>query len=239
MPQRCSTPEALTGWSARPLARFTPAASTRAAVSPLATRLPVLVQSTHALVPGKTCFSPAASLGGQPSEDPLCAGTAHLADDRFRRSGRQSRSDCLGDDGRVRSGSSTAGADLRFARPVGAIGTCEINGKDAPSVRMRHRHRPPTGPHERFLRKRSSESGRQLEPPACAIALQGAAPRRALDALAPGATRPRRRGCSLVARREGRRGDREEGAPPRHSCATVDPRATAVTCTVRAVSPRP
>ena len=44
MPQRCSTPEALTGWSARPLARFTPAASTRAAVSPLATRLPVLVR---------------------------------------------------------------------------------------------------------------------------------------------------------------------------------------------------
>jgi hypothetical protein len=48
--------------------------------------------------------------------------------------------------------------------------TFEINGKDAPSVRMRHRHRPPTGPHERFLRKRSSESGRQLEPLACPIA---------------------------------------------------------------------
>jgi hypothetical protein len=45
MPQRCSTPEALTGWSARPLARFTPAASTRAAASTLATRLPVLVRS--------------------------------------------------------------------------------------------------------------------------------------------------------------------------------------------------
>jgi hypothetical protein len=100
----------------------------------------------------------------------LGAGTAHLANDRFRRSGRQSRSDCFGDDARVRSGSSTDGDDLRFARPVGAIGTCEINGKDAPSVRMRHRHRPPTGPHERFLRKRSSESGRHLEPPAWAIA---------------------------------------------------------------------
>jgi hypothetical protein len=36
--------------------------------------------------------------------------------------------DRVGDDARVRSGSSTAGADLRFARPVGAIGTCEING---------------------------------------------------------------------------------------------------------------
>jgi hypothetical protein len=49
---------------------------------------------------------------------------------------RHTAGDCFGDDARVRSGSSTAGADLRFARPVGAIGTCEINGKDAPSVRM-------------------------------------------------------------------------------------------------------
>jgi hypothetical protein len=87
-----------------------------------------------------------------------------------------SRSSCsrpddpYGDDARVRSGSPTAGADLRFARAAGDVGTFEINGKDAPSVRMRHRHRPPTDPHERFLRKRSSESGPQLEPLACAIA---------------------------------------------------------------------
>jgi hypothetical protein len=40
----------------------------------------------------------------------------------------------MGDDARVRSGSSAAGADLRFARPVGAIGTCEINGKHAPAA---------------------------------------------------------------------------------------------------------
>ena len=52
----------------------------------------------------------------------------------------------------------------------GLLQALATNGKDAPSVRMRHRHRPPTGPHERFLRKRSSESGWQLEPPACAIA---------------------------------------------------------------------
>ena len=52
----------------------------------------------------------------------------------------------------------------------GFLQALATNGKDAPSVRMRHRHLPPTGPHERFLRKRSSESGRQLEPPACAIA---------------------------------------------------------------------
>jgi hypothetical protein len=52
-----------------------------------------------------------------------------------------------------------------------------------------------------------------------------------------GATRPRRRGCSRVARREGRRGDCEERAPLRHSCATVDPRSTAVTCPARAVPP--
>jgi hypothetical protein len=52
MPQRCSTPQALPGWSARPLARFTPAASTTAAVSTLATRLPVLVQTSGAHVVG-------------------------------------------------------------------------------------------------------------------------------------------------------------------------------------------
>ena len=56
----------------------------------------------------------------------------------------------------------------------GLLQALATNGKDAPSVRMRHRHRPPTGPHERFLRKRSSESGWQLEPPACAIAQDGA-----------------------------------------------------------------
>jgi len=56
----------------------------------------------------------------------------------------------------------------------GFLQALATNGKDAPSVRMRHRHRPPTGPHERFLRKRSSESGRQLEPLACAIARQRA-----------------------------------------------------------------
>jgi hypothetical protein len=63
-----------------------------------------------------------------------------------------------------------AEAGARFRHVGGLRRTLEINGKDAPSVRMRHRHRPPTGPHERFLRKRSSESGRQLEPLACGIA---------------------------------------------------------------------
>jgi hypothetical protein len=59
-------------------------------------------------------------------------------------------------------------------RPLRSARTTEFNGKDAPSVRMRHRHRPPTGPDERFLRKRSSESGRQLAPLACGIAHQRA-----------------------------------------------------------------
>ena len=37
--------------------------------------------------------------------------------------------DSVGDDARVRGGSPTAGADLRFARPVGDVRTCEINGQ--------------------------------------------------------------------------------------------------------------
>jgi hypothetical protein len=48
LPRQCSTPAPTRGRSARPLARFTPAASTRAAVSTLATRLPVLVQTSGA-----------------------------------------------------------------------------------------------------------------------------------------------------------------------------------------------
>jgi hypothetical protein len=57
MPKRCSTPEALTGWSARPLARFTPAASTRAAASPLATRLPVWCEAPHGLLLARSAWS--------------------------------------------------------------------------------------------------------------------------------------------------------------------------------------
>src|ERR1035441_660557 len=56
------------------------------------------------------------------------------------------------------------------------------------------------------------------------------------QSAACGATRRRRRGCSPVARRQGRRGDCE-GEPLRHSCATVDPRSTAVICPARAVPP--
>ena len=48
LPRRCSTLAPPTGRSAPPLARFTPAASTRAAVSTPSTRLPVLVRFSSA-----------------------------------------------------------------------------------------------------------------------------------------------------------------------------------------------
>jgi hypothetical protein len=54
---------------------------------------------------------------------------------RFRHLSSSGPHDGVGDEARVRSGSSTPGADLRFARPVGAIGTCEINGRERPAQR--------------------------------------------------------------------------------------------------------
>jgi hypothetical protein len=52
--------------------------------------------------------------------------------------------DRKGDDARVRSRSPTAGADLRFARPAGAVATFEINGSRSSAPRVsseRHRRR--------------------------------------------------------------------------------------------------
>ena len=92
--------------------------------------------------------------------------------------------------------------DARFAHSTGLRGTLAFNGKDAPSVRTRHRHRPPTGPDERFLRKRSSESGRQLVPLACASAHEQApgAPvtRRLVATQAEAAGELKPRCCSLI-----------------------------------------
>jgi hypothetical protein len=51
--------------------------------------------------------------------------------------------DRVGDDARVRSRSPVAGADLRFAWSVGALGTFEINGKRSSGELAQPRHRGP------------------------------------------------------------------------------------------------
>jgi hypothetical protein len=43
------------------------------------TVLPLLVHSTQALAPDKTCFRSATRLSGDPSEDPLCADLGRAA----------------------------------------------------------------------------------------------------------------------------------------------------------------
>jgi hypothetical protein len=98
----------------------------KAPTPPNGTTLPQLVQSTHALTPGKTCFRSAARLGRDPSEDPadgMARAAGLVAGERRARSPALAQSPAFGSP-KVRRRFATA--TCRLASVVLALQTCSL-----------------------------------------------------------------------------------------------------------------